>query len=92
MHHKYRLKGKRNNRDNKPIVPETSETSNIMVQSETPQMPEFLSRVANLPVVHSAMDYASDTYMKAKVSFDRFINVLLSDAKTYFFIKNKLGF
>lgn len=67
MHHKYRLKGKRNIRD-KPIEPDTSETSNIMVQSETPQMPEFLSRVANLPVVHSAMDYASDTYMKAKDS------------------------
>ncbi|EFX83255.1 hypothetical protein DAPPUDRAFT_315704 [Daphnia pulex] len=37
-----------------------------MVHSDIPQTPEFISRVANLPVVHSAIDYASDAYIKAK--------------------------
>ena len=35
-------------------------------QSEVPQI-EFLTRVAKLPVVSSAIEYATDTYGKAKV-------------------------
>lgn len=40
-----------------------------MVQSDIPQQNvEFLSRVANIPVVHSAIEYATDAYIKAKDS------------------------
>lgn len=68
MHHKYHLKGKRNK--NKQAIPlPVAPNVNKMVQSDIPQIPEFISRVANLPVVHSAIDYASDAYVKAKVLF-----------------------
>lgn len=63
MHRKY-LKGKRN--DKSKQVPATNKYK--MVQSDIPQMPEFLSRVANIPVVHTAIDYASDAYGKARVN------------------------
>lgn len=63
MHRKY-LRGKRNNKSKQ--VPEAHHK---MVQSDIPQIPEFLSRVANIPVVHTAIDYASDAYGKAKVKF-----------------------
>lgn len=61
MHRKY-LKGKRNNKSKQARAAEYK-----MVQSDIPQIPEFLSRVANFPVVHTAIDYASDAYGKAKV-------------------------
>jgi hypothetical protein len=67
MHHKYHLKGKRNNKNKQSIPLPASPNINKMVQSDIPQIPEFLSRVDNLPVVHSAIDYASDAYVKAKV-------------------------
>jgi hypothetical protein len=38
----------------------------MVQQSEVPQI-EFLTRVAKLPVVSSAIEYATDTYGKAKV-------------------------
>jgi hypothetical protein len=65
MHHKYHLKGKRNKGKQAPAAPNFKK----MVHSDIPQTPEFISRVANLPVVHSAIDYASDAYIKAKVKF-----------------------
>jgi hypothetical protein len=69
MHHKYHLKGKRS-KNNQPAIPlpAAPKVNKKMVQSDIPQIPEFISRVANLPVVHSAIDYASDAYIKAKVN------------------------
>jgi hypothetical protein len=52
-----------------------------MVQSDIPQIPEFISRVANLPVVHSAIDYASDAYIKAKDSSPSLIKKTWSTAE-----------
>ncbi len=40
-----------------------------MVHPEVPHVPEFLSRVANIPFVHTAYEYASDAYGKAKARF-----------------------
>ena len=73
MHRKY-LKGKRNNKERQANIAGKSK----MVQSDIPQVPEFLSRVANIPVVHTAIDYASDAYGKAKVEF--IILILVADA------------
>ena len=43
-----------------------------MVQSDIPQQNvEFLSRVVNIPVVHSAIEYATDAYIKAKVKVNK---------------------
>lgn len=67
MHRKY-VKGKRSNKQQGPAQ-RTKFNDKKMVQSDIPHMPEFLSRVANIPVVHSAIDYASDAYGKAKVFF-----------------------
>lgn len=67
MHRKY-LRGKRNKSNQVPTAAHHKDYK--MVQSEIPQMPEFLSRVANIPVVHTAIDYASDAYEKAKVVFN----------------------
>ena len=68
MHHKYHLKGKKNKNKRAPHIPAAPDIKK-MVHSDIPQIPEFISRVANLPVVHSAIDYASDAYVKAKVKF-----------------------
>lgn len=71
MHRKY-VQGKRANRKPLKHAPshQQSESSLKMVQSDIQsqqQHVEFLSRVANIPVVHSAIEYASDAYTKAKV-------------------------
>ena len=63
MHRKY-VQGKRNNRTKRVAV------GNMVQQKE--QVPdqhvEFFMKVANIPVVHSAIEVASDVYTKAKVS------------------------
>lgn len=58
MHRKYVAARRNKARANK---------GNKMVQSESAHVPEFISRVANIPVVHSALGYATDAYDKAKV-------------------------
>ena len=47
-----------------------------MVQSDIPQQNvEFLSRVVNIPVVHSAIEYATDAYIKAKVKVNKCLHL-----------------
>lgn len=74
MHRKY-VQGKRN-RANKGNNRQQHQVDKVkhsplptkMVQSDIPQQNvEFLSRVVNIPVVHSAIEYATDAYIKAKV-------------------------
>jgi len=52
----------------------------MVQQSEVPQI-EFLTRVAKLPVVSSAIEYATDTYGKAKESSPNLIQRTLSTAE-----------
>jgi hypothetical protein len=85
MHHKYHLKGKRSKGKQTPPTP-AAPNFKKMVHSDIPQTPEFISRVANLPVVHSAIDYASDAYIKAKVKFSsNIICVYLCDLDSYMY-------
>ena len=80
MHRKY-LRGKRNNKSKQQPA---QGKFNKMVQSEYPQVPEFLSRVANIPVVHTAYEYAQDAYGKAKVTLD-VSKGIISNSYSYYF-------
>ena len=83
MHRKY-VQGKRNrankgnNRQQQHQVDKVrhSPLPTKMVQSDIPQQNvEFLSRVVNIPVVHSAIEYATDAYIKAKVKVNKCLHL-----------------
>ena len=75
MHRKY-VKGKRSKKTSKQKSSESKKNNRKMNGHQKEQVSpiisphkDFLSRVASIPVVHAAMGYASDAYIKTKVSF-----------------------
>lgn len=82
MSHRKYVKGKRSHKGSKQKSWEANNHKKMdrqqkpqqEVQQEPQVMPQvdFLSRVAKFPMVHSAMEYASDAYNKTKVSFHFF--------------------
>lgn len=70
MSHRKYVKGKRSkvSKQKSPTEDNIKKMDSQQKPQVTPQV-DFLSRVAKFPLVHSAVEYASDAYAKTKVSF-----------------------